>query len=110
MIAFDNQFYKDPIIMKKNYNLLVDNAFSTRISGSSVFDIAMMVVGKLNARIWHNTEIYDVAPAFAFFKDLGGVLHLETGFPAELNDKRIICTTDVTLYNQLQKIGFTKGD
>ena len=107
MIAFDNQFYKDPIIMKRNYNLLVDNAFSTRISGSSVFDIAMMVVGKLNARIWHDTEIYDVAPAFAFLKHLGCVLNLETGCQAALNDRRIVCTTDTALYEQLKKIGFS---
>ena len=109
MIAFDNQFYKDPVIMKKNYNLLIDNAFTTRISGSSVFDIGMLLVSRLNARIWHDTEIYDVAPAFAFFKDLGGILSLETGSPATLSDKRIICTTDVTLYDQLQRLGFNKG-
>ena len=107
MIAFDNQFYKDSVNMKKNYNLLVDNAFTTRISGSSVFDITMMVVGKLNARVWHNTEIYDVAPAFAFLKNIGFVLNFYTGREATLADKSIIGTTDATLYKQLKAIGFT---
>ena len=110
MIAYDNQFYKDPINIKKNFDLLVDNTFTTRISGSAVFDIAMMVVGKLNARIWHNTEIYDVAPAFAFLKNNGWVVSLYSGKEATLTDKAIIATTDASLFEQLHEIGFTRKD
>ena len=38
MIAYDNQFNKDPATIKSNYNLLIDNTFTTRISGSAIFD------------------------------------------------------------------------
>lgn len=108
MIAFDNQFNKDPIIMKKNYNLLVDNVFTTRISGSAVFDIAMIITKNLDARIWHSTEIYDIAPVHAFLNKSGEVLNLNTGQGAILTDKAIIASTNNDLFNQLQKIGFKK--
>ena len=106
MISFDNQFYKDPFRIKKNFNLLVDNTFTIRISGSAVFDIAMIVIGKLNARVWHHTEIYDVAPAFAFLKHAGSLINMNTGGKASLSDKSIIATTDIALYEQLEEIGF----
>jgi len=106
MISFDNQFYKDPLWMKKNFNLLVDNAFTTRISGSAVFDIAMIVIGQLNARIWHRTEIYDIAPAFAFLKHSGFLVNIQSGGEASLYDKSILATSDATLYQQLVTIGF----
>ena len=56
MISFDNQFNKDPIVMKKNFDLLIDNTFTTRISGSAIFDIAMIIMGSLDARIWHSNR------------------------------------------------------
>jgi len=106
MIAFDNQFYKESLRMKKNFDLLVDNSFTTRISGSAVFDIAMIIIGKLNARIWHHTEIYDIAPAFAFLKNSGLLINMLTGENASLLDKSIIATTDRELYSNLNEIGF----
>ena len=108
MIAYDNQFNKDPIIIKSNYNLLIDNTFTTRISGSAIFDIAMIVVGKLDARIWHSTEIYDVAPAYAFLNKSGGVVNLNTDEDAILGDKAIIASTNNSLFQQLQAIGFKR--
>jgi len=108
MIAYDNQFYKDVVNSKNHYSDLVDNAFTTRISGSSVFDIAMIVLGRLNARIWHNVEIYDVIPAFGFLKKNGFVLNLYKGTDASLKTRAILCTTDSTLYQQLEKINVTK--
>lgn len=106
MIAFDNQFYKDPECMKRNYEILIDNSFTTRISGSAVFDIAMIVLGKLNARIWHDTDIYDIAPAFAFMNKHGFILNLDSGIEAKIKDRRVVCTTDMTLHHQLKDIGF----
>ena len=106
MIAFDNQFNKDPQIIKKNFNLLVDSAFTTRISGSAIFDIAMIILGKLDARIWHCTELYDVAPAFAFFNKKGSLLNLNTGKKANLGDKSIIASVNNDIATQLKEIGF----
>ncbi len=108
MIAFDNQFYKDSNRMKKNFNLLVENAFTTRISGSSVFDIAMIVLGGLNARIWHQTEIYDIAPAHAFLQSNGFLINMNSGQKAVLTDRFLMATLDESLYKQLDIIGFMK--
>ena len=105
MTAYDNQFYKDPENIKNNFDLLVDNTFTTRISGSAVFDIAMIIVGKLNSRIWHHTEPYDIAPAFAFLKNDGLLINLYNGNQAILTDKAIIATTDISVFGQLKKIG-----
>tara|TARA_Y100001970_G_C14250497_1_gene871490 strand:- start:3876 stop:4688 length:813 start_codon:yes stop_codon:yes gene_type:complete len=109
MISFDNQFNKDPATMKKNFNLLIDNTFTTRISGSAVFDIAMMVMGSLDARIWHSTEPYDVAPAYAFLSQSGSIINLNTGEDSSLCDQAIIATLDEDIYKKLQSIGFQKA-
>ena len=108
MIAFDNQFYKDSIRIKKNFILLVENVFTIRISGSAVFDIAMIVIGRLNARIWHQTEFYDIAPAHAFFKNNGFLINMNSGQKAVLTDRFVMATLDESLYRQLDIVGFTK--
>jgi len=108
MIAYDNQFYKDPANTLPHYQLLIDYVFTTRISGSSVFDIAMIVLGKLNARIWHDVEIYDVIPAFGFLKNSGFVLNLYSGKNAKIRDRAVVATTDKNLYKQLDKLGITQ--
>tara|TARA_B100000401_G_scaffold341119_1_gene239395 strand:- start:1115 stop:1912 length:798 start_codon:yes stop_codon:yes gene_type:complete len=103
MIAYDNQFNKDPNIIR-SFNLLVDNVFTLRITGSAVFDISMLIFGRLDARIWHYTEPYDVAPVFAFLKKFGSVVNLISGKEAKLTDKSIIATLDGQLFNKLQQI------
>ena len=108
MVAYDNQFKINPKVIKDNFNLLVENVFTVRISGAAVFDIAMIITGKLDARIWHSTEIYDVAPAFAFFGKSGGVINLDTGKNAVIQDKALIATNNRKIYMHLQDIGFTR--
>lgn len=105
LIAYDNQFYKDPLNMRKHYERLTEHAFTTRITGSSVFDIAMIVLGRINARIWHNVELYDIAPAFAFINCIGSLTALYSGNDAALNDRSIVATLDSSLYEQLSRIG-----
>ena len=109
MISFDNQFNKDPIVMKKNFDLLIDNTFTTRISGSAIFDIAMIIMGSLDARIWHSTEPYDVAPAYAFLSQSGSIINLNTGEDSSLSDSAIIASMDKDIYKKLKSIGFQKG-
>ena len=105
LIAYDNQFYKDPANVKRHYDLLIDHAFTTRITGSSVFDIAMIVLGRINARIWHNVNLYDIAPAFAFIRHMGFLTSLYSGEDATLKDQSIVATLDPTLHSQLRSIG-----
>jgi myo-inositol-1(or 4)-monophosphatase len=105
MVAFDNQFYKHPLVMKENFNLLVDNCFTVRITGSSVFDIAMIITGKLSCRIWHNTDLYDIAPVHAFFKQTGSVINIKDGERAIISDRSILVSMDDANYEQLKEIG-----
>tara|TARA_B100001093_G_scaffold510784_1_gene577296 strand:+ start:3535 stop:4335 length:801 start_codon:yes stop_codon:yes gene_type:complete len=105
MISFDNQFNKDPIVMKKNFDLLIDNIFTTRISGSAIFDIAMMTMGRLDARIWHSTEPYDVAPVYAFLSQSGSIINLNSGEDSCLSDQAIIASLDLGIYKKLKSIG-----
>ena len=44
-----------------------ETAFSIRITGCAVFDIFHVFSKNLTARIWHNVDIYDVAPVFGLF-------------------------------------------
>ena len=108
MIAFDNQFYKQPEEMKNNFLLIVDNSFTTRISGSALFDIVMLIIGKLDARIWHDVEIYDVAPLFVFFRSFNGLFNLRNGNASSFKDKSLLASTSDKIYEKLKEVGLSK--
>jgi len=71
MITFDNQFYLD----KKSfevYKKIVDGCFTTRILGSAVYDFCLIASGKIDARIWNNTKIFDFAAGLTIVNEAGG--------------------------------------
>jgi myo-inositol-1(or 4)-monophosphatase len=103
-ISFENQVYKNPDRFHDMYKRLASSAFTTRISGASSFDIAMIVKGALNGRIWLSSNFYDIAPAFAFIGKGGGhLININTGKPAGLDDKDLIGTFDLRLYELLDE-------
>ena len=71
MITFDNQFY----LNKKSfevYKKIVDNCFTTRILGSAVYDFCLIASGKVDARVWNNTKVFDFAAGLTILNEAGG--------------------------------------
>ena len=71
MITFDNQFY----LNKKAFDVykkIVDSCFTTRILGSAVYDFCLIASGKVDARIWNNTKVFDFAAGLTILNEAGG--------------------------------------
>ena len=71
MIAFDNQFY----LNKKSFDVykkIVDACFTTRILGSAVYDFCLIASGKIDARVWNNTKVFDFAAGLTILNEAGG--------------------------------------
>ena len=71
MITFDNQFH----LHKKSFDVykkLVGNCFTTRILGSAVYDFCLIASGKIDARIWNNTKVFDFAAGLTIVSEAGG--------------------------------------
>ena len=71
MITFDNQFY----LNKKSFDVyrkIVDSCFTTRILGSAVYDFCLIASGKIDARIWNNTKVFDFAAGLTIVNEAGG--------------------------------------
>ena len=73
MITFDNQFY----LNKKSFDVykkIVDSCFTTRILGSAVYDFCLIASGKVDARVWNNTKVFDFAAGLTIVNEAGGKL------------------------------------
>ena len=71
MITFDNQFY----LNKKSFDVykkIVDACFTTRILGSAVYDFCLIASGKVDARVWNNTKVFDFAAGLTILNEAGG--------------------------------------
>ena len=71
MITFDNQFY----LNKKSFDVykkIVDSCFTTRILGSAVYDFCLIASGKVDARVWNNTKVFDFAAGLTILNEAGG--------------------------------------
>jgi len=71
MITFDNQFY----LNKKSFDVykkIVDSCFTTRILGSAVYDFCLIASGKVDARVWNNTKVFDFAAGLTIVNEAGG--------------------------------------
>ena len=72
LICYDNQFYKIGEKAVNIYETLVEDCFTTRITGSAVCDCAFIACGKINARLWNNTNSYDIAAGIRIVEGAGG--------------------------------------
>ena len=71
MITFDNQFY----LNKKSFDVykkIVGSCFTTRILGSAVYDFCLIASGKVDARVWNNTKVFDFAAGITIVNEAGG--------------------------------------
>lgn len=74
MYLYDNQFYKLEKKSRVLYEKLTKSCFTTRILGSSAFDITVIARGSIQARFWNNCKSYDIAAAIPILRNSGALL------------------------------------
>ena len=73
IISYDNQFHLSDK-SRMNYDSLINEAFTTRISGSSVVDSCFISEGSLSARVYNSTKLCDIAAGIILVKEAGGIV------------------------------------
>ncbi len=71
MIAYDNQFSKEPLMLK-NFKPVIDSSFTVRILGSAAVDLCKVAEGVLDARILHKPKLVDIAAGVLIVEEAGG--------------------------------------
>ena len=104
LVCYDNQFYKMGKRAVEIYKLLAKNCFTTRISGSAVCDSALIACGKINARIWNNTECYDIAAGIRIVEGAGGCVTNFSGDSINIMSRDVIMCSNGALKKQLLEL------
>ncbi len=104
LICYDNQFYKLGHRAFRIYENLTKECFTTRITGSAVFDIALIASGKINARIWNNTNPYDIAGGIPIVKGAGGSASDFKGGEVSIFTAEAIMSSDKVLNQRIIEI------
>jgi len=84
MVTYDNQFHLTSGTLK-NFERLASSVFTTRILGSASWDIALIVMGKIDARVWNKTKLVDIAAGCVIISEAGGKVTNFNGEPLTLN-------------------------
>ena len=104
LICYDNQFYKLGKQALKLYEHLTHHCFTTRITGSAVCDAAFIACGRVNARIWNNTNSYDIGAGIRIVEGANGKVsdfHMNS---VNVISKQVIMCSDEILQSELIKI------
>lgn len=91
MITYDNQFYLDSNSFNI-YKRLIDSTFTTRITGSAIYDFSQIISGVIDARIWNNTKIFDFVAGVIILQEAGGKVTDFNGNPITLKTKKVIAS------------------
>lgn len=71
MVAYDNQFYLKSSSLA-NFEKIVANIFTIRIFGVASWDMLLVAMGKIDARIFNCTKLVDIAAGCVIIKEAGG--------------------------------------
>lgn len=93
MIAYDNQFNKEPLMLK-NFKPVIDSCFTVRILGSAAVDLCKVAEGVLDARILHKPKLVDVAAGVLIVEEAGGRATDINGENVTLNSSSVVASND----------------
>ena len=97
MICYDNQFYKLGPKAFEIYERLTGAVFTTRILGSAAADFLLTAKGRINGRIWNDTNPYDIAAGIAVLRAAGGCVLDFDGNDAGVMSRKVIACSDRSL-------------
>jgi len=101
LICYDNQFYKLGLQAVQMFEQLTRDCFTIRIMGSAVCDAALIACGKVNARIWNNTNPYDIGAGIKIVEGAGGEISDFNGNEINVLAKQVIMCSDKSLQSEL---------
>ena len=101
IISYDNQFYKLGHRAIKIYEILANDAFTSRITGSASADAALIATGRINGRIWNKTLSYDIAAAIPIVEGSGGFVSNFRGNQINVLDREVIMSSSKKLNEEL---------
>ncbi|GEM_PF-1067796 len=104
LICYDNQFYKLGPRAFAIYENITRECFTTRITGSAVFDIALIASGKINARLWNHTNPYDIAGGIPIVRGAGGSVSGFLGEEIDIFATQVIMSSDKILNQRIVEI------
>ncbi len=102
VITYDNQFYLSNDALK-NYEKLLNKAFTTRILGSAVKDLCLISEGIIDGRIWNNTKICDIAAGSVILEESGGKVTDFNGDKINIYTKQVVASNQ-SIHGQLLDI------
>lgn len=118
MITYDNIFHSKFGVMDR-FNNLTKNAFTMRIFGSAIYDFSLIANGKIDARIWNNTKMYDFAAGSLIVEEAGGLVTDFSGKRITLESKEIVASNVLVHesiiniingnYNNEEELSYDKG-
>lgn len=91
MIAYDNQFHLNKDSLDR-YKRLMDYCFTTRIFGSAICDFGFITSGRIDARIWNQTKIFDFAAGTLIVEEAGGKVTDFEGSKITPESKQIVAS------------------
>ena len=103
LISYDNQFYKLGHQAIEIYDILTQDAFTTRITGSAATDTALIAAGRINSRIWNKTISYDIAAGIPIVLGAGGCVSDFQGNPISILASKVIMSSENDLHDRLIK-------
>lgn len=104
LICYDNQFYKIGHRAIENFERLAKEAFTTRITGSAVADAAFIALGRSNARVFNNTNSYDIAAGISIVKGAGGKVTNFCGDEIDVMSGQVVMSSGDELHDSIMKI------
>jgi myo-inositol-1(or 4)-monophosphatase len=103
LVCYDNQFYKLDKTAIEIYKKITQEVFTTIITGSAVTDSAFIAIGFINARVWNNTNPYDIAAGMAIVKGAGGIVTNFNNKSSNVLEPRLIMSSDIDLHGFIIK-------
>jgi myo-inositol-1(or 4)-monophosphatase len=91
MITYDNQFHLNQYAFDR-YREISQQCFTTRILGSAVYDLCLVSSGRIDARIWNHTKVFDFAAGVVIIREAGGRITDFQGKDVTLESKELIAS------------------
>ena len=101
IIGYDNNFSEKPNIIN-NFMSLNENIFTVRISGSAAYDCCQVAEGNLDARIFNNTKLCDIAAGKIIVEESGGIITDFNGKDIDYNSIKDIIISSNQFHNKLE--------
>jgi myo-inositol-1(or 4)-monophosphatase len=101
LICYDSNPFRISEYAEKLYRLVSRFSFCIRTTGSAVFDTALIATGSSSARIWNNTNSYDIAASIPIVNGIGGKITDHTGKKCSIFTSSVVASSSSSIHTEL---------